>query len=105
MLDVSEAESVTLTVAAQVPVVAVPARTPVDPVRVTPQAVNDPLVIDQVYGVVPPAARNVNEYATPFDPGGKAHGGVPQVGALIVGTAVTVNWAVPTTGAPLIVLV
>ena len=62
---VGDEESVTRTPKLAVPaVVAVPAITPVDGFKVSP-AGSAPLVIAQVYGVLPPFACSVAEYATP----------------------------------------
>ena len=65
------AESVTFTVKLVLPeTVGVPEIIPVDPARVSP-AGRDPVEIDQLYGVVPPVAARVAEYATPTDPFGR----------------------------------
>ena len=62
--------SVTFTVNDEVPdVVGVPEIFPVVPVKVKP-AGRDPDRIDHVYGVVPPVAAKVPEYATPTVPFG-----------------------------------
>jgi hypothetical protein len=50
-------------------VVGVPEITPVDATRLNP-AGNEPELIDQVYGVVPPLACSVAEYAVPTVPPG-----------------------------------
>ena len=62
------AASVTCTVNDTVPVVVgVPEITPVDATRLNP-AGNEPELIDQVYGAVPPLACKVVEYAVPTVP-------------------------------------
>ena len=69
---VPPAESVTLTVNEDVPVVVgVPEITPVDELRVKP-AGSDPLAMAQVvYEPVPPEAAKVSEYALPTTPYGR----------------------------------
>lgn len=63
--------SVTLTVNVEVPdVVGVPEIAPDDPVNVNP-AGRDPVLTLHVYGVVPPPACKVAEYAVPAVPAAK----------------------------------
>jgi hypothetical protein len=65
-----ELESVTLTVNEEVPAaVGVPLITP-EVLSVNP-AGKDPELIDQLYGVVPPVAANVDEYEVPAVPPGR----------------------------------
>ena len=68
---VGDSESVTCTVKFVVPeAVGVPLMTPVEALMARP-AGSEPTEIDHVYGVVPPVAVRVCEYATPCWPLGK----------------------------------
>jgi len=111
------AESVTCTVNDAVPAVAgVPEITPVDAARLSPTG-NVPALTLQVYGVVPPLACSVVEYAVPAVPPGSdvvvTTGGCATVATVILSVFVaalftasftcTVNDTVPNVvGAPLI---
>ena len=68
---VGDSESVTCAVIVKLPdAVGVPLSAPVPPFSVTPVG-NAPAVMDQLYGVVPPVAASVPEYAVPTVPLGR----------------------------------
>jgi hypothetical protein len=77
-------ESVTITVKSNVPaVVGVPETVPVELPMVSPGG-RDPVVIDQVYGGVPPVTATVAEYVVPTVPLGREAVVMPPLGAITI---------------------